>query len=155
MKKRIFIGLLKAILITIGLATFVLMLWEPLLEGRNTNASLYEIYFQDIFLAYVYLASTAYYVALYQLYNLLQYWALNSIQSLKAIKALRTIKYCSILLILFILGAEIYFFTVQRAEGEDIAGGVALSILWIWASSVIGIIAYTFEKKINTTLGNR
>lgn len=48
----------------LGISTLALMLWEPHLEGRNVNATLFEIYFRDPFLAYAYTASIVFFVAL-------------------------------------------------------------------------------------------
>ena len=71
----------QGVIILIGIASFVLMLWEPHLEGRNVNATLFEIYFNDPFLAYAYAASIAFFVALYQAFKLLGYADKNKIFS--------------------------------------------------------------------------
>lgn len=71
--KRSSILFLQAVVVLIGIGVFVFMLWEPHIEGRNANATLFEIYFQDPFLAYAYTASIAFFVALYQVFKLLGY----------------------------------------------------------------------------------
>jgi len=58
-------------LICIG--ALALLLWEPHLEGRNAHATLFQIYFNDPFLAYAYLGSIALFIALYKAFNLLGY----------------------------------------------------------------------------------
>jgi hypothetical protein len=45
---------LKAVLLLVGIGALALMLWEPHIEGRNTHATLFEVYFKDPFLAYAY-----------------------------------------------------------------------------------------------------
>src|SRR3970282_1515353 len=100
------------------------MLWEPHIEGRNAHATLFEIYFKDPFLAYAYIASIAFFTALYQAFKLLGYVGQNKVFTLNSVRALRTIKYCAMSLVAFIVGAEAYFFVIQRGKGEDIAGGV-------------------------------
>ena len=47
---------LQAVILLLGVGVFAFLLWEPNLEGRNVNATLFEIYFKDPFLAYIYLA---------------------------------------------------------------------------------------------------
>jgi len=64
---------LRAVTVLIGAGVLALMLWEPHIEGRNAHATLFEIYFKDPFLAYAYLASTPFFVALYQAFMVLGY----------------------------------------------------------------------------------
>ena len=69
------------VIVLIGLGALVLMLWEPHLEGRNAKATPFQIYFNDPFLAYAYLASIAFFVALYQAFKLLGYIGQNNVSS--------------------------------------------------------------------------
>lgn len=55
----------------IGIGALGLMLWEPHIEGRNEHVTLFEIYFKDQFLAYAYLVSVPFFVALYQAFKVL------------------------------------------------------------------------------------
>jgi hypothetical protein len=136
---------LQVVIVLIGIAALALLLWEPHIEGRNSNASLFEIYFKDPFLAYVYLASIVFFIALYQAFRLLGYIRHNEIFSQLSVKALRTIKYCAMTIIAFIVGAEAYFFIVQRSK-EDIAGGVMIGLLMIFISVIIVAAAAVFER---------
>lgn len=136
---------LQVVIMLIGIGALALLLWEPHIEGRNANASLFEIYFKDPFLAYVYLASIAFFIALSQTFRLLGYIRHNEIFSQRSVKALRTIKYCAMTIIAFIMGAEAYFFIVQRGK-EDIAGGVMLGLLLIFVSVIIVAAAAVFER---------
>lgn len=136
---------LQLIIVLIGISVLALMLWEPHLEGRNINATLFDIYFRDPFLAYAYCGSIAFFVALYQGFTLLGYIEKNKVFSRESVKALRTIKYCALTLIGFIVGAEGYLFIVMRGK-DDIAGGVAVGLMMIAASSVIAAAAAVFEK---------
>ena len=115
---------LRVVIVLIGIGVLALMLWEPHLEGRNVHATLFEIYFKDPFLAYAYIASISFFVALYQAFKLLGYIGQNKVFSPSSVRALRTIKYCAISLVGFIVAAEAYLFIVQRGK-DDIAGGVA------------------------------
>jgi len=143
--KRISTVFLQVVIVLIGIGTLALLLWEPHLEGRNVNATPFEIYFKDPFLAYAYIASISFFVMLYQAFKLLGYIGKNNVFSLNSVKALRTIKYCAIVLVAFIAGAEAYFFIVQRSN-EDIAGGVVMGLFMIFVSVVIGAAAAVFER---------
>jgi len=85
-----------------------LLLWEPQLEGRNVNATLFEIYFKDLFLAYIYLAFVPFFVGLYQAFKILGYARRNEIFFQRSVRALRIIKYCALTTAIFILVAEAY-----------------------------------------------
>jgi hypothetical protein len=127
------------------------MLWEPHLEGRNAHATLFQIYFNDPFLAYAYTASIAFFVALYQAFKLLGYVARNEVFSQRSVKALRTIKYCAMTLVAFILGAEAYFFIAVRGK-DDIAGGVMMGLFLIFVSVVIATAAAVFERTLQSAV---
>ena len=64
---------LQVVIVLIGIGALALMLWEPHIEGRNAHATLFEIYFKDPFLAYAYIASIPFFVALYQAFKVLEY----------------------------------------------------------------------------------
>lgn len=143
---------LQIVIVALGIGALALMLWEPHLEGRNANATLFEMYFKDPFLAYAYIGSIAFFVALYQTFKLLGYMARNEVVSRAAVKALRTIKYCAMTLVAFVVGAEVYLFTVQRKVEEDIAGGVAMGLVMIFISVVVATAAAVFEKTLQSTI---
>ena len=145
MKKRSLTIFLQIVIVLVGIGALALMLWEPHLEGRNVHATLFEIYFKDPFLAYAYIASIAFFVALYQAFTLLGYIGQNKMFSQAAVNALRTIKYCAISLVGFIAGAEAYFFIAVRGK-DDIAGGVMMGLLMIFVSIVIATAAAMFER---------
>src|SRR3954470_15201756 len=93
---------LQVVVVLIGVGALTLLLWEPHLEGRNAHATLFEIYFNDPFLAYAYIASIPFFVALYQAFKVLGYVGQNHVFSQEAVRALRTIKYCTIAIIGFV-----------------------------------------------------
>ena len=142
---------LQIVIVLIGIGALALMLWEPHLEGRNAHATPFEIYFKDPFLAYAYTASIAFFVALYQAFKLLGYIGANQVFSQRSVKALRTIKYCALALIAFIVGAEAFFFTVQRGK-EDIAGGVMIGLFMIFVSAVAATAAAVFERLLQSAV---
>src|SRR5687767_5760183 len=97
--RRSSIIFLQLVVVLIGIGVLALMLWEPHLEGRNAHATVYEIYFKDPFLAYAYIASIAFFVAIFQAFTLLGYIRKNEVFSLHSVRALRTIKYCAMALV--------------------------------------------------------
>ena len=143
--KRSSIVILQVVIVLIGVAVLVFMLWEPQIEGRNAGgATLFQIYFNDPFLAWAYTASIAVFVALFQAFKLLGYIGENKVFSLNSIKALRTIKYCAEIIVGFIVAGEAYLFIVR--PGDDIAGGVFMGLLTIFVSGVVAIVAAVFER---------
>src|SRR6186997_2217232 len=98
---------LQIVIALLGVGVLALLLWEPQLEGRNVNATQFEIYFKDPFLAYIYLAFVPFFVGLYQAIKLLGYARRNEVFSESAVRAFSTIKFCAIATALFIVGAEI------------------------------------------------
>ena len=142
---------LQLVIVLIGIGSLALLLWEPHLEGRNAHATLFQIYFNDPFLAYAYTGSIAFFVALYQAFKLLGYVGRGEVFSQRAVKALRTIKYCAMSLIGFLLGAEAYFSLVRRGE-DDIAGGVMMGLLLIFISAVVATAAAVFERTLQSAV---
>src|SRR5437867_9529058 len=118
---------LPVVIIFIGIGAFALMLWEPHIEGRNVHATLFEIYFKDPFLAYAYIASIPFFVALYQAIKVLGYAGQNKIFSPAAVRALRIIKYCAVAIVGFVVGGEIF---IMLGNSDDRAGGVFIGILF-------------------------
>ena len=149
--KRSSIIFLQMVIVLVGLVALALMLWEPHLEGRNAHATVFQVYFNDPFLAYVYLASIAFFTALYQAFRLLGYVGRNEVFSQRSVQALRTIKHCAMSLVVFIAGAEAFFFIVQRGK-EDIAGGVMMGLLLMFVSAVIATAAAVFEKTLQSAV---
>src|SRR5690349_7466208 len=107
---------LQAVIVLIGIGALALMLWEPHIEGRNANAMLFEIYFKDPFLAYAYLASIPFFVALYQAFKVLGYIGQNKASSQATVKGLRTIKFCALTTIGLVAVAELF---ILLGSGDD------------------------------------
>lgn len=134
---------LQTVIVLIGIAAFVLLLWEPQIEGRNAHATFFEIYFTDPFLACVYIGSIPFFVALYQAIKVLGYVGQHKIFSQAAVKALRTIKYCAITIIGFVAIEEMFIFSI---ESDDRAGGVFMGVLITFGSIVVATAATLFER---------
>jgi MFS superfamily sulfate permease-like transporter len=145
---------LQAVIVALGIGALVFMLWEPHMEGVNANATtLYEIYFDDPFLAYAYVSSIAFFIGLYQVFKLLGYAGQNNMFSQSSVRALRTIKYCAVALVGLVLMPLVYL-VVVRPE-DDIAGGVAMGLFLIIGSTVVASAAAVFERALKNTLDTR
>jgi cytochrome bd-type quinol oxidase subunit 2 len=140
---------LQVIIVLIGVGALALLLWEPHIEGRNAHATLFQIYFNDPFLAYAYIASISFFVALYQAFKVLGYVGQNKVFSQAAVKALRTIKYCAIAIIGFVAGGEIFIFL---NKSDDRAGGVFMGILITFGSVVIATAAAMFARILQSAV---
>ncbi|MDD5041735.1 MAG: DUF2975 domain-containing protein [Candidatus Peribacteraceae bacterium] len=143
---------LQIVIILIGIGVLAVMLWEPHLESRNVHATLFEIYFKDPFLAYVYLGSIPFFVGLYQAFKVVGYAGQNKVFSQAAVNALRTIKYCALLTAGAIVAADAFLMIAARSNGEDAAGAVALGIVATFASAVIGTAAAMFERVLQNAV---
>jgi cytochrome bd-type quinol oxidase subunit 2 len=133
-----------------GIGALALMLWEPHVEGRNAHATLFEIYFKDPFLAYVYTASIVFFVALYQAFKVLGYMRENKTFSQAAVKALRIIKYCAMAIIGFVVVAVILILIF--GDKEDYPGGLFMSVLITFASTAIATAAAMFERVLQNAV---
>ena len=140
---------LKAVLVLIGIGALALLLWEPHLEGRNAHATLFEIYFNDPFLAYAYLASIPFFVALYQAFKLLGYAGHNTVFSPAAVRAARTMKYCAMAIIGFVAVGEIF---ILLGDSDDRAGGVFMGILITFPSMVIATAMVVLERVLQNAV---
>ena len=136
---------LQAIVVLLGIGALALLLWEPHIEGRNAHATLFEIYFKDPFLAYVYTASIAFFVALYQAFKVLGFVRQNQTFSQATVKALRTIKYCAIAIIGFVAVSVIFMYPMF-GDKDDRPAGVFMCLLTTFASIVIATAAAMFER---------
>jgi hypothetical protein len=134
---------LQVVIVLIGIGSLALLLWEPHIEGRNAHATLVQIYFHDPFLAYAYIASIAFFSALYQAFKVLGYVRQNRLFSQEAVTALRTIKVCAIAIIGFVAGAEIF---IMLSNSDDRAGGVFMGVLITFGAVVIATAAAMFER---------
>src|SRR5437870_2465399 len=93
---------LQVVIALVGIGVFAFLLLEPQHEGRNVNATQFEIYAKDPFLAYIYLAFIPFFVALYQAIKMLGYTRRDEIFSPSAVRALRIIKYSALTVATFI-----------------------------------------------------
>ena len=145
MKKNTII-LLRSIVVLLGLCALLFLLIEPHFEGRNINATYFEIYFNDPFLAFAYLGSTPFFIALYQLFKVLKFDFEKKNYIEDSLKSLKIIKYCSALLFCFVLICDII---ILVNKNEDPAGGIAIGALVILLALSLFMISIKLKKYIN------
>lgn len=141
---------LQVVIVLIGIGALFLLLWGPHLEGRNANATTFEIYFNDPFLALVYAGAIPFFVALFHAFKLLGYVGRNMIFTPPAVKALRIIKYCALIIIGFVVVEEIVI--MFNHGDDDTAGAIMMGILIIFASVIIATAAAMFEKLLQSAV---
>jgi len=140
---------LQIVIVLIGIVALAIMIRFPLTEGRAANLDLFSIY-SDPFILYGYLASIAFFVALYQAFKLLGYIGQNKVFSSSSVKALRTIKYCAIILSTSIVMAILY---IMMSHGDDdAAGAIAMGIVTTFISIVIATAAAVFERTLQNAV---
>jgi hypothetical protein len=145
--KRRFAMFLQTVVVLLGVAVFVFLLWEPHVEGRNAHATLFEIYFKDPFLACAYSVSIFFFVALYQAFKLFGDAGRDGAFSASSLNALRTIRSCMLILIGFVATGEVFLFIKVRGE-DDIAGGVAMGVFIALFFAGIATAATLFERAL-------
>lgn len=136
--------------VLVGISTLAFMLWEPHIEGRNAHATLFEIYFKDPFLAYVYVGSTPFFIALHRAFTLFGHVRRSGAFSQVTVDALRTIKHCALALIGFVAGASV--FIVIYGDKEDRPAGVFMSALVTLAAVIIATAAAMFARNLQVAL---
>lgn len=149
--KRISAAFFQVVVVLLGIGALTFMLWEPHLEGRNADATPFEIYFKDPFLACAYAASILFFIALYQAFKLFGRIGRDELFSLSTVQSLRTIRYCTTALIVLLVGAEAYLFIIQRGK-DDIAGGVAIGLFMILVFAAATVSARVLERRLQKQL---
>ena len=143
---------LKVVLVLAGLGALALLLWEPHIEGRNAHATIFEIYFNDPFLAYAYIASIPFFVGLHQAYKLLESVSRDTIFTPAAIRALRTIRHCAMAIVGFVAVGEIF---ILLGDSDDRAGGVFMGILIAFLAIVVAATMVVLERVLQDAVAIR
>ena len=143
---------LQVVVVLIGIGALAFLLGEPHLEGRNANATTFEIYFQDPFLAFAYVASIPFFVAVYQIFKLLGYVGRDEVFSEEAIRAVRTVKYCAIAIIGFIAVSVVF---IPFADGDDRPQGVVMRIFVALLTLIVAAAATLFERTLRNAVDGR
>lgn len=147
---RRFAQFLQVVVVVLGLGTLGLLLWEPHLEGRNVHATTFEIYFRDPFLAYVYVGSIPFFVALQRAFGLFGEAGRHGSFSPASLDALRTIKVCALVILGFVAGGVVII--LAFGDGEDRPAGIFMSVLVAFAASAIAATAAIGARSLQRAL---
>lgn len=138
-------SVLQALVVTVGIGALAFLLIEPHFEGRNVNATLFEVYFKDPFLAYAYLGSIPFFAALRQAFMALGYAGQGQAFSPAAAQALRTAKVCSLAFVAFVAGG---LAVILLTPSDDRAGGVVIGLLVASVATAMAATAAKFERVV-------
>lgn len=148
--KRSSTKFLQLVILLIACGALAFMLGEPHLEGRNKHSTLFEVYFKDPLLAYVYFASTPFFIALYQAFKVLGYAGKNHVFSYEAVLCMRIIKYCALAIVGFVVVSV--FFMPFNDPGDDGPQGVVMRIFATFGSIVIAAAAAMIERVLQNAV---
>ena len=136
---------LKIVLFSIAALILTGLLWFPQIEGRNQfAANRILIYFNDPFLAYVYLGSLPFFVGIYQAIRLLGLIEQNKAFTLAAVKRLRNMKYSALGLMATIGAAMPWIFAF--GQEDDAPGVVVLGLGAVLIAGVLATACAVFQK---------
>lgn len=133
-------------LLAIGILTW--LLWVPHADGANANAPFFRVYL-DPFIAYVYLGSIPFFVAVYQGIRLLGYVGRNEIFSEPAVRSLRIIKFCTLATIVLVAASALFMIGGER---EDRPAGVFLRLLITFPSIIVLAAAAILERTLQNAV---
>lgn len=142
MKKRMTV-FFQIVILLVGIGALVFLIYEPQVEGVNAHATLFQIYFKDPFLAYVYAASSLFFLSLYKAFKVLGKVGENEGFSHENVKALRTIKHCALSMVGFVALGEVF---IMASESDDRAGGIFMGLIFSLASIATAFAAAKFER---------
>lgn len=140
---------LRVVVVLVGAGALVFLLWEPHLEGRNVTATVAEIYFEDPFLAYVYVASVPFFMALWRIFVMLGQAERGRLLSQETVTGLQFVKYCALSIIGFVAIAEVI---ILSNASDDHAGGVFMGILVTLGALVVAIGAMRSARAVRDAL---
>ena len=141
---------LQGVVVLIGIVALVVLVRLPLTEGRAANLDLFSIY-ADPFILYGYVASIAFFIALYKAFKLLGYVGQNRVFSPVSVSTLKSIKYCAIALGILIAGAAVYI-KISHNKDDDPAGFIAMCGIITFVCVVVATAAAIFEKVLQKAI---
>lgn len=148
--KRSTAVLLQGVTVLVGLGVLAFLLWEPHVEGRNVRATTFEIYFKDPFLAYVYVGSLPFFVALYRAFALFGRAGREGAFSPASVEALRAIRRCALAVLAFVAGAMVII--LWQGDPEDRPAGMFMCLLAALGMGGLATAAAVFARKVQDAL---
>lgn len=141
---------MQILLAVAGAAVLGFLLVEPHFEGRNVHATVFEIYFEDPFLAYVYLGSVPFFVALHRAFRLFGGVRRRGRFSPDSLLAVQTIRVCALTVLGFVAGAAV--FVLWQGDDEDRPAGVFMCMLVAGAAGLLAGLSGWFMRRLRSAL---
>ena len=143
---------LKVVIFLIGIAVLAVCIFGlPGVASRDAAAHPETAYLQCPFLVYAYVLCIPFYAVLYQVFKLLTYIDKNRAFSELSVRALRYIKYCAITISILIVVGIIISAAIFYGS-EDITGIIMLTLISIFASSVIATFAAVLQRLLQEAI---
>lgn len=142
---------LQVVLVLVGIAAAALLLWEPHLEGRNAHATVFEIYFNDPFLAYAYVASAPFFFGLSQGFKAAGFVGRGQLFSPDVASCLRAIRYCAIAIVGVVAVGEVW---ILRDRSDDPAGGIFIGLVIILSAIATAFGAALIERALRRQIAS-
>lgn len=117
----------------VGLAALTFLLWAPRVDGANAHATVFKIYFQDPFVAYVYAASVPFFFGLRRAFRLLGHILKHGVSSQATVDHLRAIRRCAFWILGAVPGGLAFILS-----GEPEPPGIVMSL---FVALVAGLVA--------------
>lgn len=105
---------------------------------------------QDPFLAWVYVGSVPFFVALHRAFRLASHVRENGALSQVAVDALHVITHCMMAFIGFVTGG--LAFVIMFGDGDDRPAGIFMGILVALPSIVVAIVATAIARRLRDAL---
>ena len=140
---RILARLFQVAVLLVGIAALAVLLVQPHFEGRNAHATWFQVYFNDPFLAFVYVGSIAFFAALYRGFRVAGHVGAHGAFPPSAPVSFRFIRNCALVFLGFIaIGVAV----ILMHEEDDGAGAVALAVLVGLATIGVALAASRMER---------
>lgn len=131
-----------------GIGILAFLIWEPQVEGRNVGKVWYEIYFQDPFLAFVYMGSIPCFVGVFKVFQFLSRVRNGKVFSSEVVRDIKVIRQMALLTMgLALIGQGILLLN----NSDDRAGGMAIGMFIHFLALLV--IAVTTVIAETVTLG--
>lgn len=131
--KRFLTLLGQAAVVLVGLAALTFLLWAPRVDGANAHATLFKIYFQDPFVAYVYAASISFFLGLHRAFGLLGHIRNQGVWTQTTVAKLRSVRRCAFWILGAVPGGLAFILS-----GEPEPPGIVMSL---FVALVAGLVA--------------
>ncbi|MGE6229740.1 DUF2975 domain-containing protein [Paenibacillus chitinolyticus] len=147
---------LKVIILWAGIAVLALCIyWLP--EATRRDATANPDYHYQVYplLVCAYGICVTFSVALYHVFKLLTYIEKNNAFSELSLKSLKVIRRCAFTVIFFILLVIVNLMVLAKTTGDDAAGPISLSLMGIFATSIVAVILEVLQKPIKNLLDKK